>query len=98
MHAITQANWEPLKYDRICGQHFVSGGSLGDPSDIDYVPSVFKVAMGKIPIPVSQLRQIGTAQYKRAKHLEIGEEQAGAITRSDLDVNRPVDNSYAQTL
>ena len=35
---------------------------------------------------------------KRAKHLEIVEEQAGAITRSDPDVDKPMDDSFGQTL
>ena len=97
VRAIFRANWEPSKYDRLCGEHFVSGGPSDDPSDIDYVPSVFKDGKRRSQCrPINRDRE--ERRSKRAKHLEIVEEQAGAITRSNPDVDKLMDDSFGQTL
>ena len=96
---LVSANWEPSKYDRLCGEHFVSGGPSDDPSDIDYVPSVFKDAKRRSQCrPINRDREERRSKRAHAKHLEIVEEQAGAITRSDLDVDKLMDDSFTQTL
>ena len=96
--AISQANWEPSKYNRLCGEHLVSGRPSDDPSDIDYVPSVFKDAKRRSKSQSINQDREERCSKKHTKHLEIVEEQAGAITQSDPDVDKLMDDSFAQTL
>ena len=48
--------------------------------------------------PINRDREERRSKRAHAKHLEIVEEQAGAITRSDLDVDKLMDDSFTQTL
>ena len=36
------AKWEPKSHDRLCGEHFVNGRPSKEPSNVDYVPTIFK--------------------------------------------------------
>ena len=39
--AVNRKNWEPKRYDRICGAHFFEGTVSGDPGNPSYAPSIF---------------------------------------------------------
>eukprot|EP00105_Crassostrea_gigas_P027917 XP_011449409.1 PREDICTED: THAP domain-containing protein 1-like [Crassostrea gigas] len=39
--AIKRDDWEPSDHTRICSKHFINGQPCRDPTNPDYVPSVF---------------------------------------------------------
>ena len=42
IHAISRDKWEPKSHDRLCGEHFVNGRPSKDPTNVDYIPTIFK--------------------------------------------------------
>ena len=42
IHAISRDKWEPKSHDRLCGEHFVNGRPSKEPTNVDYVPTIFK--------------------------------------------------------
>jgi len=38
--SISRTSWQPKNWERVCGKHFVSVFSSGDPKDVDYLPTL----------------------------------------------------------
>ena len=39
---ISHNKWEPKSHDRLCGEHFMNGWPSKEPTNVDYVPTIFR--------------------------------------------------------
>lgn len=58
IQAIKRQDWEPNKYSRVCGSHFVSGKPSADKSSPDYVPSIFVYSRKSDPSKLSRYQRL----------------------------------------
>ena len=42
IHVIFRDKWEPKSHGRLCGEHFVNGRLSKEPTNVHYVPTIFK--------------------------------------------------------
>ena len=79
LRAISRAGWEAKSSDRLCGEHFVSGRPSRDPSNIDYVPTIFKD--GKRRANCSMPDQ--DRRERSAKRAKVREEEEDRLTAAE---------------
>ena len=73
IQAISRDKWEPKSHDRLCGEHFVNGHPSKEPTNVDYIPTVFKDRKRRPSAPTDDLDR-SRRSVKRQKCKETEEE------------------------
>ena len=73
IHAISCDKWEPKSHDRLCGELFVNGRPSKEPTNVDYVPTIFKDRKGCLSAPTDDLDR-SRCLVKRMKNCKEVEE------------------------
>ena len=79
LRAISRAGWEAKSSDRLCGEHFVSGRPSRDPSNIDYVPTIFKDGKRRANCSIPDQDR----SERSAKRAKVREEEEDRLTAAE---------------
>ena len=67
--AVRRKDWDPGRYARICGEHFVTGKPVQHSSHVDYVPSVFSYKSQPVAEIVARQRDAHQERMDRRRSL-----------------------------